>query len=130
MDPDWMYLMCKPIQIDAELALKHLQALADENPNYQYKSPEGVGACVYWTPSRFGQRIPSCIVGHVFDKLGVLDQIPAELVSAAVSRIPIKSDNPMLVTVLREAQAHQDAGVPWSESVRKAMRYVAPPPTI
>lgn len=116
-------LMRNPIQIDAELALKHLQALADENPDFEYAQPAGWNSCIYWTESKSGQRVPSCIVGHVFDKLGVLDQIPAELISAAVTRIPIKSDNPNLMKVLREAQSHQDAGVPWGESVQKAMRY-------
>lgn len=84
--------------------------------------------CVNWVEDKGGKREPSCIVGQVFDKLGVLGEVDqvttAEdeaLYLADREVIRIDRDAARLLQVVQDAQ---DTRYTWGDSVQKGIEYM------
>ncbi len=110
------------IVLDDELVIKHLDDLAESNPDFQYRTEYGANGCVYFTYKN-GRRAPACIVGHVFDRLGVLDQLPIELNGAAISALinmKVFETKPETTRMLSRAQTLQDSNFTWRDAVNSA----------
>jgi hypothetical protein len=109
--------------------------LAAERPGYVYQTPQDVYACVYTSPD--GK--PSCIVGHVLDRLAP-DVLPAitdatyyyesgaERATAnvfdaaeAMCYVDERPDTDAKY-LLVEVQRLQDLRHPWGEAVERAIR--------
>lgn len=94
--------------------------IAEENPNYVYKSPDG-GGCVYFDPET---KQPSCLIGHAladngitFDDLGELGIRNAiDSVDNVCWRIEPFPET-KFVNFLERVQINQDCGIPWGEAV-------------
>lgn len=119
------------LRIDGDLAVKHLVQLAEEKPDFVYGSyyPE----CLYFEETVEGKR-PLCIVGHVFDRLGVLDQMSEEVNGMGLGSIIeigllefTGEHGDEARKLLREAQASQDSDHTWEDSVRRAMEHYGKP---
>jgi hypothetical protein len=92
-----------------------------------YRKPTG-GFCVNWTDdANNGKRVPSCIIGHVAAKLGVIEQV--DHTDRAVGSASLLSDIERLGEfeftdgakfAARIAQAKQDTGYTWGEAVDEA----------
>lgn len=106
----------------------------NENPSYVYEKPGDSSSCVNWTLAdeplneNFGQRVPSCVIGHIVHQFSDLQLIGSH--NSSDSGIP-GAFNEHGVT--RKAQAffdylqkQQDRMIlPWSACFVKAFEYVS-----
>lgn len=120
--------MTDTTKITDELFLSTLKDVVKENPDYVYAEDEkskdvyGDSLCVYFYPE---DGKPACVVGHVFDRLGVSpDVVMAQngmpfgfnyfrnlfsgLSSGFIERVGV-------------VQKGQDEGETWAEAYRKGM---------
>ena len=101
-----------------------IQSIAEESPNFvypdEYPYREGpTSPCLYRTADNSG---PACLIGHVLDRLGVLDQ--AEEATAAHQLLPHLSGvwfTPAAVNMAQRVQDRQDTGMSWGECLRKEL---------
>lgn len=73
----------------------------------------GMGNCQYKNPVT-GE--PDCIVGHLAQKLGVLDQVEENITANQQFWLQQRFDT-VAVERIRFVQTAQDAGVPWGKAI-------------
>lgn len=122
--------------------------VADFGPDHKGNRPDG---CLYATEETDGRLVASCIVGQVFDRLGILRVLIGDpnIVACAIG---INTDNsgiyknlsainersftdhlaqfgivfePNALTFLKSMQGHQDGGMGWGEAFECASLKVA-----
>lgn len=88
--------------------------VAEYGTDYKYSHSREFG-CVYYAPVT---RKPMCLVGHVLERFGLLDEITEEENTEGIDKIgfelPIPTD---AVYPLARAQAKQDDGFTWGEAL-------------
>jgi len=120
--------------ITKEEALLVLKEIVSERPDYVYPKVE-LGSCFY----RY-EGAPSCLLGHLFDRLGVIDLFlkPDDGVGEdcgdghagpiaaysnwACGAVKIEGD---LLPILARAQSEQDVGTPWGDALNIALTIFA-----
>lgn len=102
-------------------------AVREKGEDYIYINPAGVQAspernslCFNWSESD-GERIPSCIVGNIFNQLGLLqymeyDSAAMDAVSGVAAVATFDDD---AVKVLGRLQVKQDMGTSWGQAFRE-----------
>jgi hypothetical protein len=114
----------EPVFISYEMAVKALDAAVElKGADYHYEKVRGEGGipvCRYF--DRYAK--PSCLVGYVFDMLGVdpipFDDVDNGLGAAAMSNSGRVSYDAATLGLLQEAQVWQDNDKPWGDAVSKA----------
>ena len=116
--------MIKVIKYDEVVDM--LKAIVAGKEDFVYERVESV--CLYWTNGEDATRDASCIVGHVFQALGVLSDLPHwyQNSDANVTVGVLKQKGVLIFTrkaqaLLMVAQGRQDEGIPWGEAVQEAL---------
>jgi hypothetical protein len=129
-----------PIHLTYEMVRDELIKLAEERPDYVYEKVlipgTNVPQCAYIARTKDGLK-PSCLIGHVFHRLGVPlelldndDGAAFELITDLLNDGVVVFDDNRRSDVSHLcglAQMNQDAGVPWGLSVSNALGDIAPP---
>lgn len=104
-------------ELDYGQALVFLEkAVAEKGPDYVYERRSSE-ACVY-----FDQGKPSCIVGHMFDYMGLRGIPEGKAASQALETLGIAADT-RTRDLLNHVQELQDTGVPWGDALRQAQGF-------
>lgn len=125
--------------IDQRALLNLLTEIVRDNPGFVYPSPpqwpdpswpwhkENDRACLY----RRNDGLPGCIIGHVLDRLGILDY--AEEWVGAVELMQVINDETSHISgihftddamrLAETVQMHQDQQLPWEEALDKTMKW-------
>lgn len=127
--------MSERIKVAPDTIMETLRAVVAERPDRVYEepvlAPSPMTSC-YYVHGTGADRTPGCLVGHVFNRLGVsLDALQkyegdsAEDVAAHVLEITGHPDDVAEVrSVLDEAQSRQDMGDTWGRALEIATRNV------
>lgn len=110
-----------------------LKELVSGNEDYVYEKPvvamasgSSVQKCVNWVHDGKGGRVGSCLVGKVFEKLGVLDDTnqatTADDEAEFLAFEGVIAFDMAAVNLLREVQMQQDSRHPWGEALAVGLR--------
>jgi len=99
-----------------------------ENYVYPYSSPQWDAPCRYYERELEGPWYPSCLVGHVFDRVMDEDTIgkvislynTAGITEGSISHLVEPFFDNESISLLSAAQRRQDRGSTWGESVKVA----------
>jgi len=105
-----------------------IQSIAEESPDFVYPDEypwrdTPTGPCLYRMADGSG---PACLIGHVLDRLGVLDQ--AEEAVAAHQMLPHLSGvwfTPDAVLMAQRVQDNQDCQIAWGECLQNELTRLA-----
>lgn len=116
------------LKLTYEQAKADLEALAAERPDYVYEAPEKeeedeAPICMY-----FHENAPSCIVGHVMARHGMTQDQLTSFENAGTAVYGLFANDTLQVdrktgVMLSRAQAMQDQGSTWGDSVAEAIEY-------
>lgn len=122
------------MEITGTQVLETLKAVVAERPDYVYEAPahqvhmdpEGLinSTCFYVHADEDGSNErPGCLVGEVLHRLGVPLAELAEHEGNGASQVArvFGVDDRDALTVLDEAQCHQDQGVAWGRALEAAL---------
>ena len=116
--------MIKVIKYDEVVDM--LKAIVAGKEDFVYERVESV--CLYWTNGEDGTRDASCLVGHVFQALGVLSDLPlwyqnsdANVTVGVLKQKGVINFTRKARALLMAAQGRQDEGTPWGEAVQEAL---------
>lgn len=107
--------------------LKEIVFSRGEDYVYPYASHQWDAPCRYYERDDLeGPWYPSCLVGHVFDRVMDEDTIAtvislyntAGITEASISHLVSRFFDDKSISLLNAVQRRQDRGAPWGESVR------------
>lgn len=95
---------------------------------YPHSSPDSEQTCRYYEREIVGTWSPSCLVGHVFDRVLDEDTIAkvislyntAGIASTSMLSLVLPFFDDKSISLLNGVQVRQDDGRPWGESVKDA----------
>lgn len=98
---------------DAERLVQ--EVITEKGEDFVYERPESNITCVNWTKDEDNKRVPSCLVGQVLAKIGVLDELPYDQDAADATETcePYFEDD--AVRYLLEVQRQQDDGARYGD---------------
>jgi hypothetical protein len=112
-------------QLDARDALALLDFQVErKGPEHVYARTE-LGTCVNFTGGDVEERVPDCIVGHVFADLGLLDRLTRTSGAETANTEADEPFEPAATEYLTTAQIAQDRGDTWGAAVDAAHRAYA-----
>lgn len=106
-----------------------LEGIVKGREDFVYVPVDGY-RCVNWTEDDEG-RTPSCIVGHVFAKLGVLGELrvgfkgwDAHGTTDMLAQFGVAWFDPSAVRLLARVQSKQDDGATWGLALGEAINEI------